>query len=133
MCRFSILRMRVCSSINLSVLMVMSPLKIKHSRSQIKCPGLLKRLATGSPLSFLIECLDSILPSVTDLFNYSLASGIFPQCFKLVLSNVYSYIISHNHYNTCQSAYRPGHSTETAVLKVVYDLFLSLNKDNILY
>ena len=38
---------------------------------------------------------------------------------------------SHNLYNTCQSAYRPGHSTETAVLRVVNDLFLSLNKGNI--
>ena len=36
-----------------------------------------------------------------------------------------------NIYNTCQSAYRPGHSTETALLKVVNDLFLSLNKGNI--
>ena len=38
---------------------------------------------------------------------------------------------SHNIYNTCQSTYRPGHSTETALLKVVNDLFLSLNKGNI--
>ena len=115
----------------------------------------------------LIECIDSILPSLTDLFNSSHASGIFPQCFKLalvtpilkkkcldhndlnnyrpvsnlcfiakileklVLSQVSSYLNSHNLYNTCQSAYRPGHSTETALLKVVNDLFLSLNKGNI--
>ena len=39
--------------------------------------------------------------------------------------------IANNVYNTCQSAYRPGHSTETALLKVVNDLFLSLNKGNI--
>ena len=119
------------------------------------------------PSKLLIECLDSILPSLTDLFNSSLASGIFPQCFKsalvtpilkkrcldhndlnnyrpvsnlcfiakilekLVLSQVSSYLNSHNLYNTCQSAYRPGHSTETALLKVVNDLFLSLNKGNI--
>ena len=47
-----------------------------------------------SPMSFeldpinsklLIECLDSILPSLTDLVNSSLASGIFPQCFKSAL------------------------------------------------
>ena len=50
---------------------------------------------------------------------------------KLVLSQVSSYLNSHNLYNTCQSAYRPGHSTETALLKVVDDLFLSPNKGNI--
>ena len=119
------------------------------------------------PSKLLIECLDSFLPSLTDLFNSSLESGIFPQCFKsalvtpilkkrcldhndlnnyrpvsnlcfiakilekLVLSQVSSYLNSHNLYNTCQSAYHPGHSTETALLKVVDDLFLSLNKGNI--
>ena len=50
---------------------------------------------------------------------------------KLVLSQVSSYLYSHNHYNTCQLAYRPGHSTETALLKVVNYLFLSLSKSNI--
>ena len=119
------------------------------------------------PSKLLIECLDSILPSLTDLFNSYLASGIFPQCFKsalvtpilkrmcldhndlnnyrpayylcfvdkilekLVLSQVSSYLTPHNLYNTCQSAYRPGHCTETVLLKVVDELFLSLNKGNI--
>ena len=119
-----------------------------------------------SPSKLLIECLDCILPSLTDLFNSSLASEIFQQCFKsalvtpilkkrcldrnelnnyrpvfnlcfiamilekLVLSQVSSNLNSHNLYNTCQSAYRPGHCTETALLKVVNDLFLSLNKGN---
>ena len=50
---------------------------------------------------------------------------------KLVLSQVSSYLNSHNHYNTCQSAYRPGHSTATALLKVFIDLFLSIKKGNI--
>ena len=116
------------------------------------------------PSKLLIKCLDYIIPSLTDLFSSSLASGIFPQCFKsalvtpilkkkcldhndlnnyrpvsnlcfiakilekLVLSQVSSYLKSHNLCNTCQSAYYPGHSTETAHLKVVYDLFLSLIK-----
>ena len=30
-------------------------------------------------------CLDFILPSLTDIFSSSLASGIFPQCFKSAL------------------------------------------------
>ena len=50
---------------------------------------------------------------------------------KLVLSQVSSYLNSHNLCNTCQSAYRLGHSTETALLNVVSDLFLSFNKGNI--
>ena len=50
---------------------------------------------------------------------------------QLVLSQVSAYLNSHNLYNTCQSAYRPGHSAETALLKVANDLFLSLNKGNI--
>ena len=50
---------------------------------------------------------------------------------QLVSSKVSSYLNSHNLYNACQSACRPGHSTETALLKVVDDLFLSINKGNI--
>ena len=44
------LRMRFCSSINLSALLQKSSFNITHSRSQIEWPGLLKCLATGSPL-----------------------------------------------------------------------------------
>ena len=50
---------------------------------------------------------------------------------KFVLSQVSSYLNSHNLCNTCQSAYRPGHRTETALLKVANDLFLSLDKGSI--
>ena len=111
--------------------------------------------------------IDSILPSLIYLFNSSLASGIFPQCFKsalvtpilkkrcldhndlnnylpvsnlcfigrilgkLILSQISSNLNSHNLYYTCQSAYHLGHITETALLKVVNDLLLSLIKGNI--
>ena len=114
-----------------------------------------------------MECLDSILHSLTGLFNSSLVSGIFPKCFKsafvtpilkkrfcdhndlntyrpvsnlcfiakilekLVLSQVSSYLTSHNLYNYCQSAYRSGYITEAALRKFVNDLYLSLDKCNI--
>ena len=53
----------------------------------------------------LIECLDSMLPSLTDLFNSSLASGIFPQCFKsaLVTPILKKRCLDHNDLNN----YRP--------------------------
>ena len=44
------LQMRVCSSINLSVLLEKSPFNITHLRSEIEWSGLLKCLATGSTL-----------------------------------------------------------------------------------
>ena len=37
------------------------------------------------PSKLLIECLDSILPSLIDQLISSLASGIFPQCIKSAL------------------------------------------------
>ena len=49
---------------------------------------------------------------------------------KNVLSHVSSCLNSHNLYNTFQSAYCPGQSTEATLLKVVNDLFLSLDKGN---
>ena len=75
------------------------------------------------------RCLDH-----NDLNNYRPVSNL---CLitkileKLVLSHVSAYLNSHNLYNTCQSAYRLSHSTETALLKFVNDMFLSLNKGNI--
>ena len=71
-----------------------------------------------------------------DLNNYQPVSDL---CFiakileKLVLSQDSSYLNSHNLYDTCQSAYHPGHSTETVLLKVVNDLFLSLTKATYMY
>ena len=57
------------------------------------------------PSKLLLECLDSILPSLTDLFNYSLASRIFPQCFKSahVTPVLKKSCLDHNDFNK----YRP--------------------------
>ena len=97
----------------------------------------------------LIECLDSIYLASSHNASDQLMSHLFSKrgvlitmisttigfiakiLEKFVLSKVSSYLNSHNRYNTCQSAYCPGHSTETAILTVVNDLFLSLNKGSI--
>ena len=57
------------------------------------------------PSKLLIECLDYILPSLTDLFNSSLASDIFPQCLKsaLVTHILKKRCLNHNDLNN----YRP--------------------------
>ena len=63
----------------------------------------------------------SASPDHNDLNNYRPVSNL---CFianileKLVLSQVSSFLNSHNLYNTCQSAYRPGHSMQSCISDV---------------
>ena len=40
------------------------------------------------PTSVLYDCLDYIIPLVTSIRNKSLSSGIVPQCFDMLLSNL---------------------------------------------
>ena len=59
------------------------------------------------PSKLLIECLDSIIHYLTDLFNSSLASGIFPQCFKsaLVTPILKKKFLDHNVLNNYRPVY----------------------------
>ena len=74
------------------------------------------------PSKLLIECQDSILPSLTHLFNSSLASGIFPQCFKsdLITPIFKKRCLDHNDLNN----YRPV-SNVCFIAKIMEKLILS--------
>ena len=118
------------------------------------------------PTSFVVKCLDELLPTITCIINLSLSSSQFSEEWKEALvspllkkiglnsefcnlrpiSNL-QFISKlteraffdqmHNHmmrfdlYPVLQSAYRHGHSTETALLKLQNDILLNMDKKHI--
>ena len=87
--------------------------------------------ASNQLLSHIFSNRGVLITMIQTTFRLSNLCFIANILENLVLSQISSYLNSHNLCNTCQSAYCPGHSTETALLKVFNDLFLSLIKGNI--
>ena len=119
-------------------------------------------------ISFLIhDCLDDLLPTLTQTVNDSLLFGSFPSVLKyavvrpllkkptpdsnnlkkyrpvsnlsflskviekIVLRQLFAYLNSHDLLCPSQSAYRPCHSTKTALLQITNDILRALDDGDV--
>lgn len=112
-----------------------------------------------TPSTLICKCED-LLPVLTKIVNNSLQSGCLLEVFALfkkpsldvifksfrpvsnlsfvaklieraVFNQIHGHLICNNLYPVAQSAYRRNHSTETALLKVMNDFLLNMNKQHV--
>src|ERR1700722_12547913 len=73
--------------------------------------------------------LDSnMMSSYRPISNLSYVSKLLERC---VAKQLHSYLSKGDHYEAFQSAYRPHHSTETALLRVQNDILIGIDKKEV--
>ena len=105
------------------------------------------------PTNVVCDSLDALLPVITNMVNASLSTGHFPDNWKEAIINplfkkgtidfayknlrpvsnlqFVSKITERAANYTPMSAYRKSHSTETALVKIVHDILLDMNRQHV--
>ena len=72
--------------------------------------------------------LDVIFKNFRPVSNLSFVSKLIE---RTVFNQIHGHLVCNNLYPAAQSAYRRNHSTETALLKVMNDILLNMNKQHV--
>ena len=70
-------------------------------------------------------CLDIIFKNFCPVSNFSFVSKLIE---RAALNQIHGHFVCNNLYPVAQSAYRSNHGTERALLKVMNDILLNMNK-----
>ena len=83
------------------------------------------------PTNLLKDCSFILLFILTRIVNISLQTGCFPSSWKNACSQLHEHMVVYDLYPAHQSAYRKDHSTETAIIKIMNDILLSMNDQRV--
>ena len=106
------------------------------------------------PTTIVKDCVNVLLPVVTAMINLSLKDGFFPDKWqealvkpilkkpnadlvnrklteKAVSHQMVHHMTTHDLMPVFQSAYREGHSTETALMKIRNDILMNMNNQEV--
>ena len=89
-------------------------------------------LITGKDDDEHIKNLDSVL-SHLDYYGLRLQLSKCKFIQESVTDQLQSHLVKNNLFPTLQSAYRPNHSTETALLKIKNDILMNMDKQHASY